>query len=53
MAIRFYVNHWDQPRFVLLPFPLPIQASDESISVLRVSSDAAPVGDNEKLDSKA
>lgn len=32
------------------PFPVPLKTYDESISVLRVSLDAAKVGDREKLD---
>ena len=32
------------------PFPVPLKTYDESISVLRVSLDAAKVGDKEKLD---
>jgi uncharacterized protein len=32
------------------PFPVPLKTYDESISVLRVSLDAARVGDKEKLD---
>ena len=32
------------------PFPVPIKTYDESISVLRVSLDAARLGDREKLD---
>jgi hypothetical protein len=32
------------------PFPVPLKTYDESISVLRVSLDAARVGDREKLD---
>ena len=32
------------------PFPVPLKTYDESISVLRVSLDAAKVGDKEKLE---
>lgn len=32
------------------PFPVPLKTYDEAISVLRVSLDAAKVGDKEKLD---